>query len=219
MTMATPKATVKKKQAAKKADKPARERPEPELLLPSGVNDDLIPVDVLMRYNTFVEVYLQTLDCAAAAKAAGWVGKNEASQKAIGGQLLRNPYIRTRIERQYQSIIVKTGATVERVWEELTHIAFLDPAEAFDESGNPKAIPEIPEHVRRCITCRKKVVKQFGEDGSSEEEELKFAGKQAALDMLVRLHRMADNDKYVLIGGEEFLQAMEEGRARASNRK
>ena len=43
--MATPKATVKKKQAAKKAAKPARERPEPELLLPSGVNDDLIPVD------------------------------------------------------------------------------------------------------------------------------------------------------------------------------
>ena len=172
-----------------------------------------------MRYNTFVEAYLQTLDCAAAAKTAGWVGKNEASQKAIGGQLLRNPYIRTRIERQYQSIIVKTGATVERVWEELTHIAFLDPAEAFDESGNPKAIPEIPEHVRRCITGRKKVVKQFGEDGSSEEEELKFAGKQAALDMLVRLHRMTDNDKYVLVGGEEFLQAMEEGRARASNRK
>ena len=108
---------------------------------------------------------------------------------------------------------------MERVWEELTHIAFLDPAEAFDESGNPKAIPEIPEHVRRCITGRKKVVKQFGEDGSSEEEELKFAGKQAALDMLVRLHRMTDNDKYVLVGGEEFLQALEEGRARASNRK
>ena len=37
--------------------------------------------------------------------------------------------------------------------------------------------------------------------------------------MLVRLHRMTDNDKYVLVGGEEFLQAMEEGRARASNRK
>ena len=214
-----------KKAAAKSKPKPmakpaAKAAPRnDELLLPSGVNDDLIPVDVLMRYNTFVEVYLQTLDCAAAAKAAGWVGKNEASQKAIGGQLLRNPYIRTRIERQYQSIIVKTGATVERVWEELTHIAFLDPAEAFDESGNPKAIPEIPEHVRRCITGRKKVVKQFGEDGSSEEEELKFAGKQAALDMLVRLHRMTDNDKYVLVGGEEFLQAMEEGRARASNRK
>ena len=42
MTMATPKATVKKKQAAKKAAKPARERPEPELLLPSGGNDQWV---------------------------------------------------------------------------------------------------------------------------------------------------------------------------------
>ena len=124
-------------------------------------------------------------------------------------------YTRNPVEGLFADLEQKVPVTREMYG----NIAFLDPAEAFDESGNPKAIPEIPEHVRRCITGRKKVVKQFGEDGSSEEEELKFAGKQAALDMLVRLHRMTDNDKYVLVGGEEFLQAMEEGRARASNRK
>lgn len=219
--MTPTKATAKKKpakEAAKKAPAPRKAAPEPELHLPSGVNGDLIPLDLLLRYNTFVEVYLQSLDCASAAKAAGWEGKNEAAQKAYGARLLANPYVRTRIEQQYKAIIAKTGATVERVWEELSYIAFLDPAEAFNESGEPKPIPEIPEHVRRCITGRKKVVKSFGEDGSSEEEELKFAGKQSALDMMVRLHRMADNDKYVLVGGEEFLAAMEEGRARAAGR-
>ena len=218
--MTPAKAPAKKKPKPKKAATPRqRAQPEPEIVLPTGVNGDLIPVDLLLRYNTFVEVYLQSLDCAAAAKAAGWVGKNEAAQKAYGARLLANPYVRTRIEQQYKAIIAKTGATVERVWEELSYIAFLDPAEAFGPGGDPLPIPDIPEPVRRCITGRKKVVKTFGEDGESVEEELKFAGKQSALDMMVRLHRMADNDKYVLIGGEEFLQAMEEGRARASNRK
>ncbi|HEY3434241.1 MAG TPA: terminase small subunit [Solirubrobacterales bacterium] len=213
--------TTRTTKAAKKKT-PRQTRPKKDLdapLLPTGIGDDLIPVDLLLRYNTFVETYLQTLDCAEAAKAAGWVAETEAGQRAAGGNLLRNPYVRTRIEQQYRAIIAKTGATVERVWEELSYIAFLDPSDAFDEAGNPKPIGKIPEHVRRCITGRKKVVKTFGEDGSSEEEELKFAGKQPALEMLTRLHRMTDNDKYVVVTGEEFTQAMEEGRARAASRR
>lgn len=205
-----------KKSAKRKAAKPAPHDDEPKL--PTGIGDDLIPVSMLVRYNTFVTHYLETLDCAEAAKVAGWAGKNAASQKAIGGNLLRNPYIRTMIEQQYRAIIAKTGATVERVWQEIAGIAFLDPAEAFDESGNPRPIPEIPEHVRRAIAGRKKVVKTFGEDGESVEEELKFASKDAALDKLMRLHRMTDNDKFVLVSGEEFVKAMEEGRERASRR-
>ena len=213
-----------KKAAAKSKPKPrakpaAKAAPRnDELLLPTGINGDLIPLDLLLRYNTFVEQYLLSLNCAEAARAGGWVGKNDAAQRALGARLLENPYVRTRIEQQYRAIIAKTGATVERVWEELSYIAFLDPAEAFDAAGNPLPVGDIPEHIRRCITGRKKVVKQFGKDGSSEEEELKFSGKQPALDMMVRLHRMADNDKYVLVNGEEFLAAMEEGRARAAGR-
>lgn len=207
-----------KKKPAKKAAPRRKPEAEPELLLPTGIGDDRIPLELLLRYNTFVEHYMQSFDCVAAGKEAGFVGKNAQAQKTIGGHLLRNPYVRTRIERQYQSIIAKTGATVERIWEEITHIAFFDPAEAFGPNGDPLPIPDIPEHVRRVIAGRKKVVKTFGEDGESVEEELKFASKDAALDKLMKLHRMTDNDKYVVVGGEEFLQAMQEGRERAASR-
>lgn len=209
------------KKPAKKAAKKASTKPVPdpaEPLLPTGIGDDLIPVSILVRYGTFVSHYLETLDCAAAAKEAGWVGKNAAAQKSLGGALLRNVYVRTMIDQQYKAIIAKTKATTERVWEEIAGIAFLDPAEAFDADGNPKPIPDIPEHVRRAIAGRKKVVKTFGEDGESVEEELKFASKDAALAKLMQLHRMTDNDKYVVVDGEEFVRAMEEGRERASRR-
>lgn len=212
----TKKGSKPAKKSARKAVKPKPVPEEPKL--PTGIGDDRIPVSMLMRYNTFVAHYLETLDCAAAAKEAGWIGKNAAAQRAIGGNLLRNPYIATAIDRQYRAIIAKTGATTERIWEEISYIAFLDPSEAYNASGDPLPIPDIPEHVRRAITGRKKVVKTFGEDGESVEEELKFAGKDAALAKLMQLHRMTDNDKFVVVNGEEFLQAMEEGRERASNR-
>lgn len=213
-----PRPAKKATKAVKKVAKKAVKAPDEELLLPSGVNGDLIPVNLLLRYNTFVQSYLETLDACEAAREAGWIGKNKAQQQGYAGALLRNVYIRTMIDRQYRAIIAKTGATVERVWEEISHIAFLDPGEAFNSDGTPKPMEEIPEHVRRAISGRKRKVKVFGEDGEEVTEEVKFASKDAALDKLMRLHRMTDNDKYVLVTGEEFVQAMEEGRKRVAGR-
>lgn len=213
------------KPAAKKATKKAAAKKQAittevdaKLQLPTGIGDDLIPVALLLRYNTFVTQYLETLDAPAAAKAAGWVGTSRAQQNGYASALLRNPYVRTMIDRQYRAIIAKTGATTERVWEEISHIAFLDPGEAYNDDGTPKPMEQIPEHVRRAITGRKRKVMTFGEDGEAVEEEIKFAGKDAALSKLMALHRMTDNDKYVVVSGDEFLQAMEEGRQRAASR-
>lgn len=184
--------------------------------LPTGVGDDMIPLSMLLRFNTFVETYMQDLDGPAAAKAAGWeCNGNVKAQAAHAKHLLANPYIRTRIEQQYRAIIAKTGATVERVWEEISHIAFLDPIEIFNDDGTPRPLEEMAEGARRAITGRKRKV-VTGEEFETVEEEVKFAGKDAAIEKLMRLHRMTDNDKMVLIDGEEFLRAMEEGRQRAA---
>lgn len=209
----------RKKPKKRPVTAPASPRGTPKL--PTGVGDDLIPVDLLLRYNTFVEHYLNTLDSCEAVVAAKFADAGEARVRkaAYASRLLRNPYIRTRIENQYRSIIAKTGATVERVWEEIAYAAFCDPRRAYGPDGAPLPMNEIPEDVARAITGRKKVVKTFGEDGSSEEEEIKFAGKDAALEKLIRLHKMTDNDKYVLVNGEEFLAAMNEGRERAGKRE
>ena len=71
--------------------------------------------------------------------------------------------------------------------------------------------------MRRAITGYKEVEKTFGEDGSSLEREIKFGGKDAAIDKLMKLMRMVDADKLVIIDGQDFLTAMEEGRERARN--
>lgn len=196
-----------------------RDEKGPELPpLPTGEGGDLIPLSMLLRYNTFVEVYMQDLDGPAAAAAAGWDCKgNKKAQAAHARWLLANPYIRTRIEQQYRAIMAKTDATVERVWEEISYIAFLDPADVFNDDGTPRALEDMPERARRAITGRKRKV-TTGEEFETVEEEVKFAGKDAALEKLMRLHRMTDNDKMVLVNGEEFLRAMEEGRERAAGR-
>ena len=209
----TPKKPSKKK-APKQSVRPVPKPDEPHL--PTGVGGDRIPLSMLLRYNTFVELYMENLDCAASAKEAGWVGKNPAAQKAMGGALLRVPYIATRIENQYRAIMAKTNATVERIWEEISHVAFLDPAVLYDEDGTPKAMADIPESARRALTGMKVKEGTIGEDGSFVERELKFAAKDAAIDKLMRLHRMTDNDKFVIVGGDEFLQRMQEGRERAA---
>ena len=209
----TPKKPSKKK-APKQSVRPVPKPDEPHL--PTGVGGDRIPLSMLLRYNTFVELYMESFDCAGAAKEAGWVGMNAAAQKAMGGALLRVPYIATRIEQQYRAIMAKTGATVERIWEEISYMALLDPSVFYDADGNVKPMSEIPEEARRALTGMKVKEGTIGDDGSFVERELKFAGKDAALDKLMRLHRMTDNDKYVIVGGEEFLQRMQEGRERAA---
>ncbi len=211
------KPAAKKRGTTARAKKPVKTQEEPSINLP-GLDGSMIPLDTLLKYGTFVEVYLQTLDCAEAARQAGFVGTSPASQKAIGGNLLRVPHIATMIEQQYKAIIAKTGATPERVWQEIAAVAFLDPAVFYDEDGNVKPMDEIPEQARRAITGMKVKTGTIGEDGEFTERELKHASKDAALAKLMALHRMTDNDKYVVVGGEEFLAAMEEGRSRAANR-
>lgn len=192
--------------------------PADDVRLPTGVGDDFIPGSVLIKYATFVQHYLETGDAPEAAAKAGYVGANAQAQKALGARLLENPYVKQMVAAQYAAILAKTGATVERVWQEITHTAFFDPAEAYDEHGEPLPMDQIPEHVRRAITGYKTTRKTFGEDGEVEERELKFGGKDAALDKLMKLHRMVDNDKLVVLDGEQFIKAMEKGRERAGQR-
>src|SRR5690606_32530388 len=114
----------------------------------------------------------------------------------------------TRFSRDWSSDVCSSDL-VERVWEEISYAAFADPVEAYDEDGNVLPPAQIPERLRRAMTKYKE-----GEHGV----EIAFGSKDAALEKLMRLHRMTDNDKMVLVNGEEFLRAMEEGRARAAGR-
>lgn len=213
-----------------KAAEPVVAEPEPEedleplpvlefeFEVPGGtVSGPIVPLDKMIQYQKFVGEYLQTLDGAEAAKAAG-LGTTRAQQQGHASALLRNPVVRTMIERQYRAIMVKTSASVERVWEEIAYAAFLDPGVLYNEDGEALPMAEIPEYARRALTEYKVKEGTIGEDGAFIERTLKFGSKDRAIEKLMRLHRMVDNDKMVLVNGDEFLAAMEEGRQRAASR-
>lgn len=207
-----PKPAPRKPRRKPPASTPAA-APADDVLLPSGVGDDFIPGTMLVKYAAFVAAYLETGDAVEAVKTAGFPFANTQAQKAIASQLLRNPYVRQRIAEQYQAILAKTGATVERVWQEIARTAFADPGAAYGEDGEPLPMHAIPEETRRAITGYKVVEKTFGDD-TSVEKQVTFGGKDAALDKLMKLHRMVDTDKLVVLNGDDFLKAMEAGRER-----
>ena len=187
--------------------------------LPTGIGEDFVPGAMLVRYHLFVNKYLETGSPVDAAKEAGWTSPSKQGMAAIVRTLTSNPFIVKLLQDGYRSIIAKTGATVDRVWEEITYAAFLDPGVFYRADGSVKAMNEIPEEARRAITGMKIKEGTIGEDGEFIERELKYQSKDAALEKLMRLHRMVDQDKLVIIDGAELLERMEAARERVANRQ
>ena len=179
-----------------------------------------IPTAVMAKMHHFVMFYLETGDSVGAVVKAGFAEESDDIQRKRGmaSGLVRNDFVKRLMTQQYNAIVAKTGATVERIWQEIARIAFVDIGGAYGTNGEPLPFSEMPEDVRRAITGYKVVHKTFGEDGESIEKEIKFAGKDSALEKLCRLHRMMDADKLVVLDGTDFIRAMEEGRKRADSR-
>lgn len=220
--MAHPRKPKKAAAAKKPAIKPAKDELHhfPDDSTDANGVHSWIPTSTLMKMHQFIMHYLETGDSVGSVVKAGFCADDDSLQRKRGivSGLLNNDYVKRTITVQYNAIIAKTGATVERVWQEYARIAFCDIGKAYDENNEPLPFSKIPEDVRRAITGYKVVRKLFGEDGESVEKEMKFSGKQQALDQLARLHRMIDNDKLVVLDGEEMLKAMTEGRERARSR-
>ena len=130
-----------------------------------GEETAIVPTPILLRFQVFVGHYLCCLNAAEAARRTGFY-KHPARS---GADLLRHPEVQKLLYEQQRSLLAKIGVTAERIWAEYARIAFLDPAEAFDENGEFKPIPDIPEEIRRAITSYKVKRMSFGEDGESVE--------------------------------------------------
>lgn len=214
-----------KKKPARKAGKP-RVKPEPtpedlaqELELPAAVEGGYLPINVLLKYQAFVNEYLASGNATEASKKAGFVSSTDAAQKLVGHRLLKHKDVRLMMGEAYQSLMLKHKATPDRIWAELVRIGFCDPALAYNEHGEPLPMGQIPEDTRRAITGYKVVEKTFGEDGSSVEKEMKFAGKEGALDKMIKLHGMFKDTAIMVINTDDFIKSIEAGRERAAQRK
>jgi phage terminase small subunit len=107
--------------------------------------------------------------------------------------------VKERIAELTEHSLREIGVTRERVLLEMSRIAFVDPADAYDEIGQLLPIREMPENVRRSVSK----IKIFEhKDGQGEHadiygftKDVEFAQKKGALDSLAK-HLGMSPDKF-----------------------
>jgi phage terminase small subunit len=140
------------------------------------------------------KAYRLALDASKMSDAAVWV---EASR------LMNNPKVTLRVEelRQQASAIAerKFGVTVDRIAQELARIAFVDPRDLFDESGNLLPPERWPQDVAAVVSSFEvKVLKGKGarkkdddrKNGAETLQRIRLAPKIAALELLAKWKEM-----------------------------
>ena len=161
------------------------------------------------KQEAFVLAYLSNGRNASAAYREAYNAKG-MSEAAIGVEackLLKHPSVALRVAEVVERAVEKTSVTIERTIEELTRMAFYDPADiAGKEVKEPKDIAKLPEHVRRAIVG-------WGWDKAGNFV-LKLADKRGALDLIGR-HLGAWNDKLELSGTVGLADRLAAARKRA----
>ena len=142
---------------------------------------------ITARQARFIEEYVIDCDATNSAIRAGF---SERTSDSIGHQLLGKPLIADAIAPARAKLARKADVTAERVIAEFAAIAFLNPADYYDEDGNLLPIREMPEAARRAITGID-VEEIFAGRGEERRQigvlrKIRFAQKQPALDSLAK---------------------------------
>lgn len=107
-----------------------------------------MPSPLSARQHGFVEEFLKDRNATQAAIRAGY---SEVGASVQGVRLLANAKIASEIERRTNKLADKWEGMRDRIIQEHSYSAFLDPAKAYDADGKLLAIPDMPEEVRRAI--------------------------------------------------------------------
>jgi phage terminase small subunit len=139
------------------------------------------------KREAFCQEYLVDKNQTAAAKRAGYSAK---TAEQLGYQLLQESSVRDRIDFLLLAAQERTQITVDRVLEELGHVAFLDLGELYDEMGNLLNVKDMPEKARRALAGIK-VFEEFEGFGEAREKvgevrEVKTSSKVDALRTLLQ---------------------------------
>jgi len=139
----------------------------------------------------FVEILggMSAPNAGEAALQAGFAGRT------YGYRLMTVGHIRREVERRQKKTITAqaqaAGITRERVLAEEQALAYADLGEIIDpETGKPRSVNEIPEHVRRAI---KSIKIKIAKDGS-QTWSYRLWNKGQALERLSRHLGLYDKD-------------------------
>lgn len=143
----------------------------------------------------FVEEYLIDFNGTQAAIRAGYAPKSAASR---AWRLLQRHEVQVAISAQREMLVQVAQVTQEEVVEGYRNIAFFDPAECFDESGNILRLDKMPKAVRYAIAS---IDVERRREGRGEENEvitvkkIRFWPRPDALDALGRYLGLFNADK------------------------
>ena len=130
----------------------------------------------------FAREYMIDMNATQAAIRAGYAERTAYSQ---GQRLLKNVEVSAFIAKLAKKAGEKVELTAERVLQEIMAIAFFDPAQLFNERGDPLPITEIPEAARRAISGIDMAI--VGKDEDSETvRKIRLSPKQGSLELLCR---------------------------------
>lgn len=149
------------------------------------------------RLEQFVDAYRQTFDATKAAIAAGYAPSGARAQAC---HLLAQDKTQALLAKRALDTVAQTNVRVSDILTALMEIAYLDPAECFQDVSlgqkvrvELKDLQAMPKHVRRCISSFKLSKIPVAAGGFMDVIEVKFWSKTEALNMLGK-HKGLLND-------------------------
>lgn len=132
------------------------------------------------KQRRFVEEYLCDYNATAAAIRAGY---SPDTAYSIGPELLKNPGVKSEIDKKLAETSRRTGISTERIIKEYARLAFIDPENLIDlDTGQ---IKETATKDDKAAIQAVKVKTTILPNGTQTvEREYKLADKQKALDAL-----------------------------------
>lgn len=128
------------------------------------------------RQKAFALEYVKQANATSAAISAGYSAK---TAHQIGHQLLKHTGVAAEISRLSSRSEKKSALTAERVVQELSNIAFFDPATMYDADGNLLKVKDMPEATRRAIAG----IEQHLEKGTK----IRLSSKLGSLELAAKL--------------------------------
>lgn len=114
---------------------------------PAPLNYPLEPQEAM-----FIANYLKHFDMVQAVKDTGLARSNNTSKaKRLGEEMLARDHVQAALAEAVDDKVKRTLVTADKIICQLAKIAFFDPKEMYDASGNMLSLQDMPAHVRASI--------------------------------------------------------------------
>jgi phage terminase small subunit len=149
------------------------------------------PHTLTKQQELFCHEYIKDRNGTQAAIRAGYSAKTAG---ALAYQLFKNIYIKGRVNQLISAELGNIDATAARIKRELTNLAFINIADAYDQNGALKPFEDMPVELQRAILAVESE-ELFDGQGKNREQigytkRIKLTDKLKALEMLGRHQKM-----------------------------